>query len=62
MSLVGDVLPLCVHAALKVPTLVEVFGAIGLLPQGSTPAAFTALARGDETRFKPLIVQLGLCM
>lgn len=46
MSLVGDVLPLCVHAALKVPTL----------------AAFTALARGDETRFKPLIAQLGLRM
>lgn len=51
-----------VHAALKVPTLVEAFGAIGLVPQGSTPAAYAALARADETRFKPLIAQLGLRM
>lgn len=51
-----------VHAALKDPELDKLFRAIGLVPQGSTPAQFTAMARADEARFAPLIKRLGLRM
>ncbi|WP_431282345.1 Bug family tripartite tricarboxylate transporter substrate binding protein [Humitalea sp. 24SJ18S-53] len=49
-------------AALEDPDLRALFANAGLIPKGSTPDEFTAIARAEVTRFSPLVRSLGLRM